>query len=99
MTPHSTELIRRIAAGLAERRHLLAPGFACDAEALQIALRYRSAADGTSGFWVVRARQATASAPRTVYEVVRSDGRIGVWDALTQEEGDIVADVLTKLSL
>jgi len=34
-----------------------------------------------------------------VFEVVRADGSRGVWDALTREEGEVLADVLTDLSL
>jgi len=33
-----------------------------------------------------------------VYEVLRSDGCTGVWDAVTLVEGEVIADALTCLS-
>ena len=88
-----------------ERRHLLPRGLAAHDVAGRIAQCYRDRADGTSGFWVARPRWAGGAAAegrppgRALYEVLRADGRIGVWDALTLDEGELIADALTKLSL
>lgn len=102
MTTYQVDaLVERLQAALSERQHLLPQGFSCHAAARRMADRYLSAADGTSGFWIVRPRATTNPRRVTppVYEVVRSDGRDGVWNASTPEEGDVIADVLTTLSL
>lgn len=101
MTTHHVDVLVQLETALGERRHQLSRGFACHTAARRIVDRYWNAADGTSGFWIVRPRRiGNGERPSpAVYEVLRSDGRRGVWDASTPEEGDIVADVLTKLSL
>ena len=81
---HVNGLVERVRAGLAERERVLGRDFDCHAAARQIAERYLNAADGASGFWIARPRRiADGRYGRAVYEVLRSDGRIGVWDALT----------------
>jgi hypothetical protein len=98
MSYHANGLSERVQAGLTERQHLLGRAFDCQAAARQIADRYLNAADGTSGFWIARPRWTAGGPPtRATYEVLRSDGRIGVWDALTLREGEEIADVLTNL--
>lgn len=98
MTDHANPLIERVHAGLTERQHLFGRGFDCDAAARHIAERYLNAADGASGFWIARPRPiADGRSTRAVYEVLRSDGRIAVWDALTFQEGEEIAAVLTTL--
>ncbi len=100
MTDHANAVIQRVRAGLTERRHVLGRDFDCHAAARQIAERYLSAADGASGFWISRPRLiAEGRSTRAVYEVLRSDGRIGVWDALTFQEGEEIADVLTSYAI
>ncbi len=98
MSDHANAMIERVRAGLTERRHLLGRDFDCHAAARQIAERYFNAADGASEFWIARPRFiADGRLNRAVYEVLRSDGRIGVWDALTFQEGEEIAGVLTTL--
>jgi hypothetical protein len=95
-------LVAQVEAALAERQHLLPKGLAARDVASRIAQCYRDLADGTSGFWVARPRWAAAEGRpggRASYEVLRADGRIGVWDAMTLDEGELIADALTKLSL
>jgi hypothetical protein len=99
--PRTDNLVEQVAAALVERQHLLPKGLAARDVASRIA-QCRDLADGTSGFWVARPRWAAVEgrpAGRALYEVLRADGRIGVWDALTLDEGELIADVLTKLSL
>jgi len=101
-TPRADNLVEKVAAALVERQHLLPKGLVAGDVASRIAQCYRDLADGTSGFWVARPRWAAAEgrpAGRALYEVLRADGRVGVWDALTLDEGELIADVLTKLSL
>src|SRR5207253_9559388 len=77
-------------------------GLAAREVASRIARCYHDLADGASGFWIARARWAAADGRptgRALYEVVRADGRVGVWDALTLDEGELIADTLTQLSL
>jgi hypothetical protein len=96
------KLVEQLEAVLVERQHLLPKDFAARAAANRIAQSYRDLADGTSGFWVARPRWAAADggpAGRALYEVLRADGHVGVWDALTLGEGELIADALTKLSL
>jgi hypothetical protein len=96
------KLVEQVEAALVERQHLLPKGLAVRDVASRIAQCYRDLADGTSGFWVARPRWAAAEGRpggRAFYEVLRADGRIGVWDALTLDEGELIADALTKLSL
>jgi hypothetical protein len=98
-TNHANGLVERVQAGLVEREHLLGRGFDCRVAARWIADRYLNAADGRSGFWITRPRWDNDGRPgRAIFEVLRSDGRIGVWDALTLHEGEEIADVLTTLS-
>jgi len=98
-TDHADGLVERVQAGLAEREHLLGRGFDCHAAARRIADAYLNAADGASGFWIARPRWINGGRPstRAIFEVLRSDGRVGVWDALTLREGEEIADVLTTL--
>jgi hypothetical protein len=94
-------LVEQVEAALAERKESLPEGVACHAVACRIAECYEYDADGTSGFWIARARRTVAGHPaaRAVFEVMREDGKRGVWEALSREEGEVVADVLTNLSL
>jgi hypothetical protein len=98
---HVNTLVEQVAAALAERQESLPEGFVCHAVARRIAECYEHDADGTSGFWIARARWTVGGRPaaRAVFEVMRADGKTGVWDALTREEGEVLADVLTNLSL
>jgi hypothetical protein len=101
-TPRTDNLVAQVAAALTERQHLLPKGLAAHDVAARIAQRYHDLADGASGFWVARPRWAAAEGRptgRALYEVLRADGRVGVWDALTLDEGELIADALTKLSL
>lgn len=101
-TQRAEHLVEQVEAALTERQHMLPRGFATRAVAGRIAQCYRDLADGSSGFWVARPRWAAGDGrptSRALYEVLRADGRIGVWDALTLEEGEVIADALTKLSL
>jgi hypothetical protein len=101
-TPRTDNLVEQVEAALMERQHLLPQGLAARDVATRIAQCYRDLADGTSGFWVARPRWAAAEGRptgRALYEVLRADGRTGVWDALTLDEGELIADALTKLSL
>ena len=98
MADHANAMIQRVRAGLTERRHVLGRDFDCHAAARQIAERYLNGADGASAFWITRPRWIGDRRPaRAIYEVLRSDGRIGVWDALTFQDGEEIADVLTTL--
>jgi hypothetical protein len=98
-TDHANELVERVRAGLAARQHLLGRDFDCHAVARRIADGYLNGADGTSGFWIARPRWTAGGHPttRALFEVLRSDGRVGVWDAVTLREGEEIADVLTTL--
>ena len=98
-TDHSNGMVERVRAALSEREHLLGRGFDCHAAAQRIADRYLNGADGASRFWIARPRWTDGghSATRAIFEVLRSDGRVGVWDALTLQEGEEIADVLTTL--
>ncbi len=97
-TDYANGLVGRVQAGLSERQYLLDRDFDCQAAAQRIAERYLNAADGASGFWITRPRWTNDGRPaRAIYEVMRSDGRIGVWEALTFQEGEEIADVLTTL--
>jgi hypothetical protein len=101
-TPRTDNLVEQVAAALTERQHLLPTGLAARDVATRIAQCYHDLADGTSGFWVARPRWAAAEGRptgRALYEVLRADGHVGVWDALTLDEGELIADALTKLSL
>jgi hypothetical protein len=101
-TPRVDNLVEQVEAALLERQHLLPTGLAARDVASRIAQSYHDVADGSSGFWVARPRWAPVEgrpAGRALYEVLRADGRVGVWDALTLEEGELIADALTKLSL
>jgi hypothetical protein len=93
-------LVDQLEAALAECKESLPKDFACHAVACRIAESYANGADGVSGFWIARARWTVGGRPaaRPVFEVVRADGSIGVWDALTREEGEVLADILTNLS-
>ena len=102
MTTHqATSVVEQVEAALAGRQQSLPMGFACRAVAHRIAECYEKDADGTSGFWIARPRWTVGGRPaaRAVFEVVRADGSRGVWDALTREEGEVLADVLTDLAL
>ena len=102
MTTHqATSVVEQVEAALAGRQQSLPMGFACRAVAHRIAECYENDADGTSGFWSARPRWTVGGRPaaRAVFEVVRADGNRGVWDALTWEEGEVLADVLTDLAL
>lgn len=94
-------LVEEVEAALAEHKESLPHGFVCHAVARRIAECYEHDADGASGFWIARARWTVEGRPsaRAVFEVMRADGKKGVWDALTREEGEVLADVLTNLSL
>ena len=96
---HANGLVERVQAGLAGREHLLGRDFDCHAAARRIADRYLNVADGASGFWIARPRWVNGGRPstRAIFEVLRSDGRVGVWDALTLREGEEIAYVLTTL--
>src|SRR2546421_3489532 len=101
-TLRGDKLVEQVEAALVERQHLLPKGLAVREVASRIARCYHDLADGTSGFWIARPRWAAVGgrpAGRALYEVLRADGRIGVWDALTLDEGELIADTLTKLSL
>jgi hypothetical protein len=100
-TPQANGVVEQLAAALAAYQPSLPRGFACHAVACRIAECYQNDADGTSGFWIARPRWTVAGRPaaRAVFEVVRADGNRGVWDALTREEGEVLADVLTDLAL
>ncbi len=101
-TPRLDNLVEQVEAALLERQHLLPRGVAVREVASRIVECYRDLADGASGFWVARPRWAAAEGRpggRALYEVLRADGRVGVWDALTLDEGELIADALTKLSL
>lgn len=93
-------MVYQLEAALAECKESLPKGFACREVACRIAESYQSYADGVSGFWIARPRWTVEGRPaaRAVFEVVRADGNVGVWDALTREEGEVLADVLTNLS-
>jgi hypothetical protein len=100
--PCADNLSEQLEAALLERQQLLPRGLAARDVAGRIAQRYRDLADGTSGFWVARPRWGVAEGRptgRALYEVLRADGRVGVWDALTLDEGELIADTLTSLSL
>jgi len=102
MTTHqATSVVEQLAAALTACQQFLPKGFACHAVASRIAECYENDADGASGFWIARARWTVGGRPaaRAVFEVVRADGSRGVWDALTREEGEVLADVLTDLAL
>ena len=101
ITHPANGVAEQLEAALAACQHSLPKGFACHAVACRIAECYENDADGTSGFWIARPRWTVGGRPaaRAVFEVVRADGNRGVWDALTREEGDVLADVLTDLSL
>ena len=101
-TVRAEKVLEQVEAALAERQHLLPTHLAAREVASRIARCYHDLADGTSGFWIARARWAAADGRptgRALYEVVRADGRVGVWDALTLDEGELIADTLTQLSL
>jgi len=101
-TTRTDNLVEQVTAALLERQHLLPTGLAAQEIATRIVQCYHELADGGSGFWVARPRWAAAEgrpAGRALYEVLRADGRVGVWDALTLDEGELIADTLTKLSL
>ena len=100
--PRAVNLVEQVTTALMERQHLLPKGLAAQDVATRIVQCYEDLADGTSGFWVARPRWAAADgrpAGRALYEVLRADGRVGVWDALTLDEGELIPDALTKLSL
>jgi hypothetical protein len=101
ITDQVKSLVDQLEAALAERQQALPEGFVCHAVACRIAECYERDADGASGFWIARARWTVGGRPtaRAVFDVMREDGTRGVWDALTREEGEVVADVLTNLSL
>jgi hypothetical protein len=100
-TEQVNTLAAQIKAALAGRQEALPEGLACHAVASTIAECYERDADGISGFWIARPRWTVAGRPsaRAVFEVMRADGKSGVWDALSREEGEVLADVLTDLSL
>ena len=101
MLEQTDTLAHQVETALGEIRHLLPPGFPADAAARRIAACYIDRADGTSAFWVARPRWTAGdgqATPRAVYEVLRCDGRVGVWDASTLGEGEVIADALTRLS-
>jgi hypothetical protein len=101
ITDSMTALAGQVEAALIARRHLLPNGFAAGAAAARIAACYAEQADGTSGFWIARPRWTGRDGvpmTRAVYEVLRSDGCTGVWDAVTLLEGEVIADALTCLS-
>jgi len=100
-THQANSVVEQLAAALAARQQCLPTGFACHAVADRIAESYENDADGLSGFWIARPRWTVGGRPaaRAVFEVVRADGSRGVWDALTREEGEVLADVLTDLAL
>jgi len=101
-TVRADKLAEQVEAALMARQHLLPRGLAAREVASRIARCYHDLADGASGFWIARARWAAADGRptgRALYEVVRADGRVGVWDALTLDEGELIADTLTQLSL
>jgi hypothetical protein len=101
ITRPATDVVEQVAAALAACQQSLPKGFACQAVACRIAECYEHDADGRSGFWIARPRWTVGGRPaaRAVFEVVRADGNRGVWDALTREEGEVLADVLTDLAL
>ncbi len=102
MTTHqASSVVEQVEAALAACQQFLPTGFACHTVARRIAECYENDADGLSGFWIARPRWTVAGRPaaRAVFEVVRADGNRGVWDALTREEGEVLADVLTDLAL
>jgi len=100
-TQQAYSVVEQVEAALAACQQFLPTGFACSAVARRIAECYQNDADGTSGFWIARPRWTVGGRPaaRAVFEVIRADGNRGVWDALTREEGEVLADVLTDLSL
>ncbi|HVH10361.1 MAG TPA: hypothetical protein VM736_11240 [Gemmatimonadales bacterium] len=103
MSSRRTQLATQLAAALRQRRHLLPHGFASDRAARSIARCYGERADGVSAFWIARPRPAEddgrPSEDEEVFEVLRADGRLGVWEAGSRDEAEVIADALTALSL
>jgi hypothetical protein len=102
MVPESPEtLAQLLQAALEAQPYLFRPDFPFRTAARQIADACIHDADGQSRYWVASPLTNGAARPgtRPVFTVRRLDGQTGVWDALTQDEGDVVADVLTALAL
>ena len=104
MSSLRNQLATQLAAAFRQRRHLLPHGFASDRAARSIARCYGERADGVSAFWIARPRQAEddgrpSDDEEEVFEVLRADGRLGVWEAGSRDEAEVIADALTALSL
>ena len=102
MVPESAErLAQQLHTVLEARAYLFRPDFPFRNAARRIADACLNQADGRSRYWVACAEPngVVGHGDRPVYIVRRLDGRVGVWDALTQDEGDVLAHVLTELSL
>ena len=101
MVPESSEeLALQLQAAFEARPYLLRPDFPFRIAARRIADACLNTADGDSRYWVACPdADGVRHGARPVYVVRRLDGQIGVWDALTQDEGDILAHVLTELAL
>ena len=96
----SEELARQLQAAFEARPYLLRPDFPFRIAARRIADACLNTADGESRYWVASAdANGARQGARPVYVVRRLDGHKGVWDALTQDEGDVLAHVLTELAL
>ena len=102
MVPESAErLAQQLHTVLEARAYLFRPDFPFRNAARRIADACLNQADGRSRYWVACAEPngVGGHGDRPVYIVRRLDGRVGVWDALTQDEGDVLAHVLTELAL
>jgi hypothetical protein len=102
MSPSQDDLASQLEVALHQRRHLLPNDFAPGRAAYRIATSYRERADGGSAFWIARPRWTGGDGRlvgHAVFEVLRVDGRAGVWDAGTRDEAEVIADALTTLSL
>ena len=95
-------LATQLESALEKRRHLLPSGFAPGQVARRIASSYLERADGGSAFWIARSRWTSGDgrpSGSALFEVLRVDGRYGVWDACTRDEAEVIADTLTTLAL
>ena len=96
----SEKLAQQLQAAFEARPYVLRPDFPFRTAARRIANACLNEADGESRYWVACAdADGVRHGARPVYVVRRLDGQIGVWDALTQDEGDVLSHVLTELAL
>src|SRR5438046_10689184 len=101
MVPEGSErLAEQVQAALEARPYVFRPDFPFRTAARQIADACLNTADGESRYWVACAdADGVRHGARPVYVARRLDGQIGVWDALTQDEGDVLSHGLTELAL